>query len=264
MLRVRDSPVPLSLVIAHPGHELRVFGHLERHAPVVHVLTDGSGHTGRSRLWRTAEILRNAGARQGSVFGRFTDGELYAALLQAEPGPFVELARGLAEGLSSGSPLTVAADAAEGFNPGHDVCRLVVNAAVGIAAARGAKVRNLEFPLDGAPDAGAADDPRASVLVLDDDCLARKLEAARGYAELGEDVGAAIERFGIEAFRTEVLAPASCEFDLRGRVGDPPFYERHGEARVREGFYGDVVRFCAHVEPLARALEAEVAACASS
>lgn len=250
-------------MLAHPGHELRVFGHLERHAPVVHVLTDGSGHTGRSRLWRTTEVLREAGASRGSVWGRFTDAELYSALRRADHGRFVGLARELEDAFSSDGPVVVAGDAAEGFNPGHDVCRLVVNAAVGLAAALGARVESLEFPLEAAPDAGAAETAGAWVLVLDDACLSRKLEAARRYVEIGEDVEAAVGRFGVEAFRTEVLRPVRYGFDLRGRVGDPPFYEVHGEARVREGFYTDVVRFATHVDPLARALEDEVSACGS-
>jgi len=251
-------------VVAHPGHELRIHGHLERFAPVVHVLTDGSGHTGRSRLGRTAEVLRETGARAGSVFGRFTDVELYAALLRREAEPFLSIARELAATLAPPGRAVLAADAAEGYNPSHDVCRLVADAAAGIASARGSGVTSLEFPLDAAPDAGAADDPRASVLVLDDGELARKLAAARRYAELGDDVESAIARFGVEAFRREVLRPAKGGFDLRGRIGDPPFYERHGETRVKEGLYDDVVRFSAHVEPLARVLEAAVRECASS
>jgi len=261
---VRGLPLPLHVVVAHPGHELRILGHLERCAPIVHVLTDGSGHTGRSRLGRTADLLRETGARAGAVFGRFKDVELYAALRRGEHEPFVAIALELAATFPPAGRAFLAADAAEGYNPSHDVCRLVADAAAGIATARGASVASLEFPLDAAPDAGAADDPEASVLVLDDAELSRKLAAARRYAELGEDVDAALARFGVEAFRREVLRPARGGFDLRGRIGDPPFYERHGEARVREGLYDDVVRFAAHVEPLARALERAAGECASS
>src|SRR4029077_12021317 len=62
-----------ALVVAHPGHELRVHGWLERHRPVVFVLTDGSGSTASSRLHSTQRILLRAEARQGSIFGRFSD-----------------------------------------------------------------------------------------------------------------------------------------------------------------------------------------------
>jgi hypothetical protein len=46
-----------ALIIAHPGHEIRVHGWLERAKPVVYVLTDGSGRSGQSRLASTARLL---------------------------------------------------------------------------------------------------------------------------------------------------------------------------------------------------------------
>src|SRR6185436_1441495 len=70
-----------ALIVAHPGHELRVHGWLERERPLVCVLTDGSGHSGVSRLPSTLRVLRRAGARPGPVFGRFTDRALYEVLL---------------------------------------------------------------------------------------------------------------------------------------------------------------------------------------
>jgi len=57
------------LVIAHPGHELRVHGWLEAMAPAVWILTDGSGHTGRSRVDSTTRVLESTGAAPGPVYG---------------------------------------------------------------------------------------------------------------------------------------------------------------------------------------------------
>ena len=208
-------------------------------------------------------MLRQTGARPGPVYGRLTDRGIYAALREGRHGLFVELAREVAAVLEWEEATWVAGDAAEGFNPAHDVCRLVVNAAVAMAGRSGLTTRNLEFPLEAAPRAGTSDG-EAESLVLDDAGLARKAEVARGYSELDADVRSALERFGLEAFRVEELRPVRYGFDLRGRIGDPPFYEAHGERRVREGAYDEVLRFAAHVEPLARALEAEVASRGSS
>ena len=36
--------------------------------------------------------------------------------------------------------------------------------------------------------------------------------------------------------------------------GEPPFYERHGEERVRAGHYREVIRYEAHLRPLAEEL----------
>src|SRR5436309_1960907 len=70
-----------ALLIAHPGHELRIHGWLERARPLTFVLTDGSGSDGRPRLQSTADVLARVGARPGGVFGRLSDSAFYQALL---------------------------------------------------------------------------------------------------------------------------------------------------------------------------------------
>ena len=89
-----------ALVIAHPGHELRVHGWLEQARPEVFVLTDGSGHTGRSRLASTSRLLARAGARPGCIYARLTDRDLYATLLDGQLDVFVRLAVELGEALA--------------------------------------------------------------------------------------------------------------------------------------------------------------------
>src|SRR5438132_13685831 len=81
-----------ALLVAHPGHELRVHGWLARTRPRVLVLTDGAGRTGRSRLTSTTRILEAAGARPGRLYGRLSDPELYAAILHGDLPLFVKIA----------------------------------------------------------------------------------------------------------------------------------------------------------------------------
>jgi hypothetical protein len=165
---VPDTPAPL-LVIAHPGHEVRIHGWLTAARPVVCVITDGSGHTAVSRLASSARVIAEAGARQGPVFGRLSDRALYEALRQCDPAPFVALARELAALIVRERVPLVVADAAEGFNPGHDVCRFVVDAAVAIAARHGQAAAALEFVLDAAPDDPSAPGADGAVrLALDE------------------------------------------------------------------------------------------------
>lgn len=90
---------------------------------------------------------------------------------------------------------------------------------------------------------------------LDDDALARKLEATRSYPELAGEVEDALERFGPAPFRTECLRPVDTADPLGG--WDParvPEYERFGEQRVAAGVDRTVLRFGEHVRPLAQAL----------
>lgn len=248
-----DRPV---LVIAHPGHELRVFGWLERARPLVFVLTDGSGSRGEARIGSTSAILDQVSARAGPIYGRMSDRAIYAAMLAHDAGCFAALADELAEALLAEGADGVVGDAVEGFNPSHDVCRLLVNAAVRIAARRsGRPIAAFDFPLEAAPDSCPADRRAGAIrLQLDDAALDRKLAAARAYPELQGEVERALRRFGPALFRTECLCPA----DDTDRYGwDParvPYYETYGEERVASGAYDSVLRFRAHMQPIADAL----------
>src|SRR5258707_11413491 len=104
---------PAALVIAHPGHELRVYHWLSLARPVVFVLTDGSGRCGKSRLYRTQQILNALGARAGTIFGRLTDAEIYSAILNSEVDLFAGLAEDLAGALWEGRVGYVVGDAIE-------------------------------------------------------------------------------------------------------------------------------------------------------
>ncbi|MDX1997993.1 MAG: hypothetical protein SF066_09765 [Thermoanaerobaculia bacterium] len=247
------TTIPRLLVVAHPGHELRIHGWLCRHRPRTLVFTDGSGSKGEGRLASTAQVLAAAGVEAGAIFGRLSDQELYRLVLDGDYEAFDALAEEIAAEIVATGAVEVVADAAEGFNSGHDVCRLLVNTAVARAEARtGRPVRNLEFLLHGAPDAAA---PGAEHVILDDTELERKFGAAHGYPEMAHEVAEALARFGAEPFRHEVLRPVSYRFDLAGCSDQPPFYELHGEKRVAAGIYSRVLRFREHLEPLARHLE---------
>jgi hypothetical protein len=240
-----------ALVVAHPGHELRVLGWVERARPLVFVMTDGSGRTSVSRVPSTRRVLDSLGARPGSVFGRVTDREMYARLLARETGWFVQLAAELAAALVEERIEYVVGDSSEGYNPSHDVCRLVIDAAVARAALRtGRQVHSFDFALVNGADRDVAD--AAVQVTLDDAALARKLAVARGYPEMAGEVESAIDRHGVETFRVECLRPVTPAFDAE--PAQPPFYERHGAQRVAEGAYAETVRFADHVRPIAQAL----------
>ncbi|HEU0299315.1 MAG TPA: hypothetical protein VFR37_07675 [Longimicrobium sp.] len=246
-----------ALVVAHPGHELRVYGWMESVRPLVFVLTDGSGSGGEARLESSTQVLAGTLARPGSIYGWMSDRAIYSAILSHDHAAFQRIADQLAETLAAEEIDCVAGDAVEGYNPSHDVCRLVINAAVRMAGrARGAPIAAYDFALVGAPDQCAPElRPRALRLELDAQTLARKLEAARGYEELAGEVEHALRQFGLAPFRTEYLRPVDTDDPYGG--WDPaqvPYYESYGEKRVAEGVYDQVLRFREHVQPLADAL----------
>lgn len=275
-------PGRAALVVAHPGHELRVHGWLEGAAPIVCVLTDGSGRTRRSRLDSTTRVLEAAGATAGPVYGLMTDSELYAAILDLDHARFKLLAEELAALFVREEIDYVAGDAAEGYNPGHDVCRLVVNAAIELAnRAAQRRIANYDFTLVAPPGRCPAELRADSLwLRLDAAALARKLAAARNYPELRAEVEAALKGagsagldahpdlaarsglnaegasdFAVECLRPVVSAAEGTEYPFDAR---PPFYEEYGERQVAAGHYERVLRHGEHMRPLADALAAHV------
>lgn len=271
--------MPPILVIAHPGHELRVHGWLETTRPEVWVLTDGSGRTGRSRIDSTTRVLEATGGTRGHVYGGMTDVDLYHAVLKFDHRSFTTLVDDLAAALMESDAECIAGDAEEGYNPAHDICRLVINAATMLVNRRLDKqVRNYDFTLVGAPDRCAAETD-ALCLNLDDDAFARKLSAARNYPELQAEVEGALngtsngplrahsdlaERsqsaFGVTKannFRIECLRPVNSHRSAPF-ANHSPFYEEYGERQVRAGHYAQVLRYREHMLPLAAALEDHV------
>lgn len=255
-LAARISLAPSALVIAHPGHELRIYGWLERERPDVFILTDGSGHGGASRVPSSARVLDRAGARPGSIFGRFSDRELYRLLLGGEVEVFNRLALELAGALAELGVAQVASDALEGYNPSHDLCRVVTDAAAAIASRRtGQSIAVYDFPLEAPPDQSPESlHPGAFRIELEGRELERKLEAARGYPEMAFEVERNLGTHGAGAFAIECLRPVEPDTDLESLFPKPPYYERYGERQVAEGHYESVLRFREHFLPVARAL----------
>ena len=245
-----------ALLIAHPGHELRVFHWLEIARPLVCVLTDGSGHTNISRLSSTTQILDSTGSKAGPVYGKFTDPEIYAAILNGNFEAFVEVMHQLAESFTEQSIEYVVHDAVEGFNPSHDLCWHLAGATSLLASkASGRTIRMFDFPLTGRPDDCPSEIRDKSICIaLHDEAVRRKLAAAEGYPELKAEVDVAREKFGDAPFAIECLRPAADAAPHLEDTDEVPFYEKHGEARTASGYYDDVIRRREHMLPLTQRL----------
>lgn len=245
-----------ALIIAHPGHELRVHHWMEIARPLVLVLTDGSGHFDAGRLDRTAEVLAGAGACPAATFfGKMADRDLYRAILAGETETFRELVDEIAAVLADEAVDYVAADAVEGFNPGHDVCRLLVNAALARLHERnGRDLPNLEFPLEAAALRRETAGRGEIELHLDAGAFDRKFGAVNNYPELTEEADRLRAAHGLTSFGVERLTRVEYQLDISQCSEQPPAYERWGEERVKSGYYKTVLRFKEHVEPLSRQL----------
>jgi hypothetical protein len=246
----REVQIPQpALVICHPGHELQLFGWMTLVRPLVHILTDGSGHSKRPRLKSTERVLDSAGSEPGKLFGRFSDAQLYQRLLQRDAVFFIDLVEELTEILLGLGSSLIVGDAAEGYNSGHDVCRLLVDAAVERVRQRtGRCLTNRAVALT-IPSSNAAGEK----IELSVELWRRKLEAARHYPELADEVERALAVFGPNAFAVETLLPMEC---LLSVPGGSPQYEEYGRRQVQAGHYPAVIRYADHIAPLAAQLRA--------
>lgn len=254
----RANPPRSLLVVAHPGHELRLYGWMTQNRPDVIVLTDGGGSIGQPRVASSRRLLDAVGATACSPFGAHSDQQFYAALLNADHGFFAHLETALADTLRGGYDVVVA-DPFEGYNPTHDLCRLLVNVALERLRCEGRpRAANYEYALTAPlPTPTPPGDDLADVVVkLDGSALTAKIAAARGYPELQWEVDRALEREGMDAFAHEVLRPL-CTTQLQLSPPTlPPHYEIYGEKKRADGVYAEVIRYEQHFVPVARQLVA--------
>jgi hypothetical protein len=242
-----------ALVVAHPGHELRVHHWLSLARPSVFVLTDGSGRSGESRLHSTTRVLEPLRAIPGCVYGSLTDRDLYSALMDRDADLFVRLAEQLATAFVAQRIDYVVGDASEGYNPAHDVCRLIIDAATAIAGRlQNRPIANFDVLLTSEPgDHPAATLEGAVWLKLDSTAVSKKIEVALGYAEMSEEVNRILKTAGRNGLETECLRRAPK--DNRHETWSP-YYEQYGERQVKAGHYKRSIRYREHLIPLARAL----------
>ena len=262
MLSCLFAPEPLdsyrraAVVMGHPGHELKVFGWITEHHPRVYVLTDGSGQNGVSRLSATENLLAQLGSERVEIFGAASDVEIYEAILEQRVSFFLNILDALSESFVSHSIDFVAGDLSEGFNPTHDLCRELIDAAVALAQRSGKiSIPNYGFSLtEGESSYAPSHDRDCMHLRLDRDLLHRKLQAAMSYAELSGEVQSAIQHYGEEYFGVECLKKNNLAVPPQWAQSGKPHYERWGEQRKAEGKYASVIRYREHIVPIVTAI----------
>ena len=254
-----NSSVPsrrCAVLIAHPGHELRIHRWIELNAPTVLILTDGSGRTHQSRVPSTERILAETGSKRGPIFGRFPDQRVYEKILAGDHEFFLGLARETATFLEKENIELLAGDAAEGYNTSHDLARYLIDMAVERVRRRtGRKIAMYRFLLAGRPDECPVELRDTAIWVhLDEAALQRKLAAAKGYPELAAEVEHVRQTFGFAPFMIECLQPVNPSVPDQTGEEEKPYYETYGEKQKAAGFYRDVIRYSEHVAPIRAAL----------
>ncbi len=241
-----------AFVGAHPPHFLQIHGWYEIAKPVVYVLTDSSGRTGRPQHGPLEEYLNRTGGRRGSFFARFTDQNFYEAILEQNVDFFAPIIHELKEKVQENRFEYVVGDSAEGYNPIHDVCRLMIGAAVEmIGRETGALIANYDYALV-RPSHFCPDELLSSSIRLDlnEEQFARKAIALKiCYPEVMDEIN---WKKTMDSYRTEYIRPCSNRSGFDGLPQIPPFYEKLGEKKVRDGLYKQAIRYEEHMVPLSK------------
>lgn len=237
------------LLIAHPGHELRIFEWVRRTVPHVVVLTNGDGSIGQPRLTDTQQLLARVHVRLRSDWFRpVADSVVYQALLEGDASLFQLWLEQLTQAGLDGQFDTVVADEAEGYNPTHDLCRALANCLAQRLEHAGRRIRSLEFPLVGHPCDPARHGQAEVEITLSATELEQKLTLMKDYAGrcsavLVRELQTMLDTYGAQAFGKECLYRASTTpYEVNELPGTTPFFERAGEERKRAGIYEHVIR----------------------
>lgn len=240
-----------ALVVAHPGHELRLATWVERIRPVVFIIAKGA-RSGRSeaRIQASRALVRALGATPSEPFGMAFDAELYGWIMQGDVAAFSNLADALREAFLAESVETVVADSWQNYNPVHDLTHALARVAAAEASAiLGREILVLDYPVVIGPLAHAEAGCEHSRIVLTPAEVEAKMRLADAYPEIVEDVRALSEAVGGRAFDLESFHHPAPLRTLMCGPGGLPWYERYGEDRVKAGVYSQALRW-SHMEPI--------------
>ena len=235
--------------MGHPGHELRVLGWVKQAKPNVVMLTCGDGSLNQPRIQDSERILNGLGVNVRSDWlTAVSDQTIYRSLLSHDSELFVGWLQQLVDACISNGITRVVADEAEGYNPTHDLCRVLANQLVKRLSKQGMTVENLSFPLVGHPCyPDRLPEERLRVSLAPDE-LHWKAETVRDYAKrlspvLLTEVEDAFSTFGMNAFANECFYSGKpTAYEEAGPIGFKPYFETYGEKRFEEGVYKDVIR----------------------
>jgi hypothetical protein len=231
------------LIVAHPGHELRLFNWMERERPRVFILSDGSGGAQGSRLDYSVSTVRAAGATMIESSGTRSDREWYAAILAGDIPAFTKTVDAIAAAALTAQAPIVVSDAADGYNPLHDLCQAIAGAVV----ARIAGDAPPAFLVS--PATANAIGTGSTAWKLENEAMRRKQLAVSAYTPLAQEAARLLAEAPDALCTERFLVPT---FDWPEDW--TPEWEAFGRTRVNEGRFATPITYRDHVLPIAKAL----------
>ncbi|WP_457154337.1 hypothetical protein [Mesorhizobium sp. P5_C1] len=235
------------LILAHPGHELRIHHWLELKKPRIYLLTDGSGGRHSSRTQYSRDLVEAAGATAGAVFGDIPDAIWYKALLARDSGVFADVLTRISADLSHMHEVQIVSDAVDGYNPMHDLAFAFGNALK--RRLQGTKPGRKQLCSAAVPNVPGAVEVE---IQLDSAARARKMAAVQAYTPLADEARQILER-DPQCFDRELLISQQFDWDAPWT----PEWERIGKDRVAKKIYDRCITFKENVQPVAQQLMSE-------
>lgn len=245
-----DQGATTAFVVAHPGHELRLATWIARTRPLVFILAKGA-RDGRSetRIQASRLLVEALGATPSNLFGLAFDSEIYGWIMDRDVKVFSALADDLREAFVARRVERVVTDAWQNYNPVDLTHALARVAAAEVSALTGRPVEVMDYPVVMGRLAHAPLGSEHSHIEQSSQDLTAKAKLVDDYPDIAADVRALDQAVGREVACREALHhPLDLE-TLRGALDEAPWYERHGEERVRAGIYFDVLRW-RHMAPI--------------
>lgn len=234
------------LILAHPGHELRIHHWLELAKPRVYLLTDGSGGRQAARTSYSRDVVEAAGATPGVVFGDVPDAVWYRALLAGDNRFFVDMLTSIDKDLPSATDIQIVSDAVDGYNPMHD-----------LAHAFGSALNRLQGRTRNHLCSAAVPSVAGTVemeITLDEAARDRKVAAVKAYTPLADEARQILER-DPRCFDRECLISQHFNWEKSWT----PEWERIGRERVMEKLYDRCITYKDNVQPVALRLMSQTA-----
>lgn len=236
------------LLIAQPGHELKILGWLKTYLPDVIILTQGEGSIRSARLDQSTLLIHELGLRiRTDCLSPLPDQEVYRSILNQEGGLLLKhWFKVLYDFIKAEHITALVADSAEGCNPIPDLCRVLANQLTKQLCQEGHEILNLEFPLLEHPQHAKHNNPPKIEIHLSPEQLKDKIDLARHYGigdqRLTEKIEMQFTRFGEEAFKIESLYPAEMtDYEKNKTSNLKPHFETIGEQRKKEGLYSEII-----------------------
>lgn len=242
-------------VLAHPGHELRLFRWLELLKPRVSILTSGS-RQGESmdRLAASRALVASVGGEIGPLHGVTLDRDLYRLIMDGDPTPFAGWIDRLRDAWIASPPATVVTDSWQFYSVAHDLTHLMARVAIAEAtAATGRAIECLEYPVVPQSMVERRNGPVVHSVVLDEAGMQRKVATASAYPDIAGELAELIALAGLAGLCEETLHRPGPLDGLVPDEGTKPLFETFGEQRREAGLFSDVLRW-RHLEPIVTAL----------